>query len=98
MMTREDEKWQTLLARSASTFSEERTLPFGFATATLARLRSEGRQQEEMERIGWRALLASMAALVLAASVTLTLSYHDSSNEFDPGVPSLVQMANIQVS
>jgi hypothetical protein len=39
-----------------------------------------------------------MAALVIAAAVTLSLNRGDSSSEFDPGVKSLVQMDNISLS
>ena len=98
MNTREDEKWQNLLLRSTPTFTGEATPPYGFVTGTLARLRAESRQQEELERIGWRALLASLAALAIAATVTMGLSYADRGTDFDPGVRSLVQMENIQVS
>ncbi len=98
MSTSENEKWQSLLARSIPTFAGETTPPYGFTTAMLAQLRAESRQQQEIERIGWRALLASMAALVLAVSVTVGLSYENPGNDFDPGVRSLVQMEKIQVS
>ena len=98
MNTNEDKKWAGLLLRSAATFAGEAVPPYGFATGTLARLRAETRQMEEIERIGWRALLASLAALVIAATVTLGLSYADRGTDFDPGVRSLVQMENIQVS
>jgi len=96
--SREDEKWRNLLSRSLPTFVGEETPPYGFVTATLGRLRAENRQQEEMERIGWRALLASMAALAIAATVTFSLNFSDQGGDFDPGVSSLVQMENIQVS
>jgi len=92
-----DEKWQGLLLRSAPTFTGEAEPPYGFITGTLARLRTEKRQQEELERIGWRALLASLAALVIAATVTLSVNFRDREGDFEPGVRSLVQMENIQV-
>jgi hypothetical protein len=98
MNTREDEKWQRLLLRSASTFAEDPAPPFGFVTGTTARLWSEMRQQEEFERIGWHALLASLAALVLAATVTFGLDSRDNQTDFDPGVRSLIQVENIQAS
>jgi hypothetical protein len=98
MNTREDEKWQGLLQCSASTFAAESTPPYGFVTSTLTRLRAENRQVEEFERIGWRALLASFAALAIAATVTFTLSFRDTGTDFDPGVRSLIQMDHIQVS
>ncbi len=49
-----------------------------------------------MERIGWRALLASLAALAIAATVTLSMNFADRGGDFDPGVRSLVQMENIR--
>jgi len=94
----EDEKWQGLLLRSAPAFAGEASAPYGFVTGTLAQLRAEKRQQEEMERIGWRALLASMAALAVAAAVTLSVNLTDPSMDFDPGVRSLVQIENVPVS
>ena len=94
----EDEKWQSLLLRSTPTFTGEATPPYGFITGTLARLRAENRQQEALERIGWRALLASLAALVVAATVTLSVNFSNRGGDFEPGVRSLVQMENIQVS
>ena len=98
MNTREDEKWQSLLSRSTPTFTGEADPPYGFITGTLARLRTEKQQQEELERIGWRALLASVAALVIAATVTLGVNFRDRGGDLEPGVRSLVQMENIQVS
>jgi len=98
MNTSENEKWQSLLLRSTPTFAGEATPPYGFLTGTLARLRAENRQQEELERIGWRALLASLAALVVAATVTLSVDFSNRGGDFEPGVRSLVQMENIQVS
>lgn len=98
MTSREDDKWQRLLLRSLPTFTGEETPPYGFVTSALARLRAERRQQDELERIGWRALLASFAALVIAAAVTFSLNISDQNSDFEPGINSLVQMENIQVS
>jgi hypothetical protein len=97
MNLNEDEKWQGLLLRSAPTFAGEAAPPYGFITGVLAQLRAEKRQQEEFERIGWRALLASLAALAIAATVTLSVDFRD-RGDFEPGVRSLVQLENIQVS
>lgn len=93
-----DEKWQSLLLRSTPTFTGDAEPPYGVVTGTLARLRAEKGQQEEIERIGWRALLASLAALVVAATVTLSVNLSDRGGDFEPGVKSLVQMENIQFS
>jgi hypothetical protein len=98
MNTREDEKWQSLLLRSNPTFAGEAVPPYGFVTSALAQLRAENRQQEELERIGWRALLASLAALAILATVTVSLNSRDQGGDFDPGVRSFVQMENIQFS
>jgi hypothetical protein len=98
MNTREDEKWQSLLQRSTPTFTGEAEPPYGFVTGTLARLRSQDRQLEEIERIGWRALLASLAVLVIAATVTLEMTPPDRGGDFEPGVKSFVQMENVPVS
>jgi len=93
-----DEKWQDLLLLSTPTFAGEATPPYGFITSTLTRLRAEKREREELERIGWRALLASLAALMVAATVTLSVNFMDHRSDLEPGVRSLVQMENIQVS
>ena len=92
-----DEKWQNLLLRSTPTFAAEAVPPYGFITGTLAQLRAEKRQQDELERIGWRALLASLAALVVVAAVAVSVNFSDRGGDFEPGVRSLVQMENIQV-
>ena len=98
MNINEDEKWQALLSRSAQTFEGEAVPPYGFITGTLAQLRAEKRQQDDLERIGWRALLASLAALMIAATVTLSVNLRSQGDDFEPGVRNLVQMQNVQVS
>lgn len=98
MNTREDEKWQSLLSRSMPTFTGEATPPYGFMTSTMARLNAETLMLAECERIGWRALLASFAALVVAAAVTLTVNFNDKGGDFEPGIQGSIQMENIQVS
>jgi hypothetical protein len=98
MNMNEDQKWQRLLASSAPAFAGETEPPYGFVTATIARIRAENQQVAEIERIGWRALLASLAALAVAAMVTLTVSFSDRGSDFDPGVRSFVQMERVQVS
>jgi anti-sigma-K factor RskA len=98
MNSKENQKWQSLLARATPTFAGESEPSYGMVTRTLARLGSEKRQQQDFERIGWRALLASLAALAVAATVTLSVSYMNPGTEFEPGVRSLIQMENFQVS
>ncbi len=90
--------WKNLLVQSASTFEPELAPPYGFITNTLAALRAEQRQERECERIGLRALWASLAALGVAAAVTLTVSLHQDNSDFDPGVRSLVQAENLPYS
>jgi hypothetical protein len=97
MNTNEDQKWQSLLARSAQTFAGEAEPPYGLVTGTLAQLRAEKGEQAQLEQIGWRALLASLAVLAIAATVTLSMNSGD-RNDFEPGVNSLVQVENFQVS
>ncbi len=93
-----DEKWQQLLARSTSTFTGEATPPYGFITGTMAKIR-EGRQQQEAERIGWRALVASFVTLVGAAVVAVTVNFSQQSGyDLEPGMRSIVQVENIQLS
>ena len=99
MNANEPEKiWMNLLVQSAPTFAAETAPPYGFMTSTLAALRAESRQQREFERIGWRALLASLAALGVAAVLTLTVSLRNQGTDFDPGVRGLVQMDNLPYS
>jgi hypothetical protein len=99
MNTNDPEKtWMNLLAQSAPTFSPELAPPYGFVTNTLAALRAQGRQQREFERIGLRALWAALAALGVAATVTVTVVLHQDNTDFDPGVRSLVQVDNLPYS
>lgn len=93
-----DEKWQQLLARSTPTFTGEATPPFGFMTGAMAQIR-EMRLQQEAERIGWRALVASFVTLIGAAMVAVTVNFSQSSSvDLDPGMRSIVQVENIQLS
>ncbi len=93
-----DEKWQQLLARSTPTFAGEATPPFGFMTGALAQVR-EMRQQQLAERIGWRALVASFVTLVGAAAFAVTVNLNQqSAGDLEPGVRSIVQVENIQLS
>jgi hypothetical protein len=93
-----DQIWKNLLAQSAPTFAGEAEPPYGFVTSTLAALRVESRQEREIERIGWRAVMASLAALGVAAALTLTVSLHNQGPDFEPGVRGLVQMDNLPYS
>ena len=93
-----EKAWMNLLAQSAPTFAAELTPPYGFVTNTLTALRAESHYKREVERIGWRALLASLAALVTAAVLTVTINLHEESSDFDPGVRSLVQVDSLPYS
>jgi anti-sigma-K factor RskA len=96
MNTREDQIWKNLLSASASTFAGEASAPYGFITSTLTRMRA-ARQQAEFERVGWRALFASLATLV--AVVTLTVGMHmQDRNDLDPGVSNIIEIQNVSVS
>ena len=97
MNAKEDEKWQALLSLSAPAFAGETTLPYGFMTRTLARLKTEKRQRDLMEKIGLRAFFASLA--VLGITVCLTLSFHfQDRTDLEPGMRSIIQVENLQVS
>jgi hypothetical protein len=93
-----NDAWKNLLAQSAPAFAGDAAPPYGFVTSTLALLRAEQRQQREIERIGWRALLASLGALAVAAALTVTIDLRDRSSDFDPGVRTLVQMDDLPYS
>ena len=97
MNAQPDDQWHHLLLRSAPTFAGDPAPPYGFVTATLGRLRARDRQREEMEQIGWRALLTSFITLVAVASLTVGLKLHD-RGELDPGLKSIIEVENIPVS
>ena len=98
MNTPEDQKWQSLLNQSRPTFAAADAPPYGFVTRALARLRSEESLQRECERIGWRAFLASLAALAVAIAVTFTVNFQNAGGDFEPGIGGVIQMEKIQVS
>lgn len=85
----QDDKWRNLLARSGPSFAAQTELPYGFVTSTLARLRSENRERELMERIGLRALLASFVILLVTAGFTW-MQLQDRV-ELEPGVNTLIK-------
>jgi len=99
MNTNQDKKWEALLALSASTFAGESTLPYGFITSMLAQLRLEQQQERQLGRLCWRAILASLAALMVAAGITISVHRHfNQGDDFDPGMRGLIQMENVQAS
>jgi hypothetical protein len=93
---KEDKKWQSLLGLSAPTFVAD-TAPYGFTTRTLAGLQAQRRDQEQIEKIGLRALWASLAALVVVVGVTFSLQFAD-HRDAEPGLRSFLQIENVQIS
>jgi len=92
----DDKTWQALLAASAPTFTGEATPPFGFVTSALARLRAE-KDKELFERIGLRALFASLAVLVAFGGLTLGIHLQDHIG-FDPSLKNIVQAEDIPIA
>jgi len=92
-----DEKWQALLARSTPTFAGDTAPPYGFVTSTLARLKAEKGERDMLERIGLRALFASLAILVAVVGVSIGMQIQDRM-DFDPAVKSLLQADDIPIS
>ena len=92
-----DKQWQQLVTISAPTFLGETMPPYGFTTATLALLRDQSRQLEMVERIGLRAVFASLAMLLVAAGVLAGANYL-STSDLEPGLKSIVQVENVAVS
>jgi len=95
---KEDEKWHALLARSGPTFAVETDLPFGFLTSTMARLKAEKRERDLSERIGLRALFASIAILITVVGVSVGVQQHQYRLDFDPAVKSLLQADDVPIS
>jgi len=93
----ENEKWHALLERSKPTFEGDNALPFGFLTSTLARLKEEKRDRDLLERIGMRALFASMAILITVIGVSVGVQLQNRF-DFDPAVQSLLQADDVPIS
>ncbi len=93
----EDQKWQSLLERSKPTFAGDAELPFGFLTSTLARLKAEKRDRDLLERIGLRALFASIAILITVGGVSVGVQLQNRF-DFDPAVQSLIQADDVPIS
>ena len=92
-----DDKWLNLLGRSASTFDGESEPPFGFVTQTLARLKTEKREREILEKIGLRAIFASLAILVATGGLTLGMHLQDRF-EADPSLRGILQMEDFPIA
>jgi hypothetical protein len=99
MRTNQNDKWDTLLALSAPTFAGASAPPYGFVTRTLAQLRQEQQEARQVGRLCWRAIFASLAVLAVAAGVTISVhNPFNGGDDIDPGIGSLIQVENIQVS
>jgi anti-sigma-K factor RskA len=97
MSLREDQTWSALLAKSAPAFAGETEPPFGLATRVLADARQQWSQQEASERLGLRALFASLAMVAVTAALTAGLHLVD-NRETDPVIRSMAVVENAQVS
>lgn len=92
-----DIRWQNLVALSAPTFAGDASPPYGFTTRFLAQLHAETRQRELVERIGARALFASLAMLVATLALSLGVDRFN-RGDLEPGLRSIVQVEDIPVS
>jgi len=97
MSMNEDSHWQNLVALGAATCEGEMEPPYGFVTNTLARLRDERRQQLLVERIGMRALFASLGLLLIMTGLTFELA-HFRQGDLEPGLRGILQVENVQIS
>jgi hypothetical protein len=98
MNEHENQLWQKLVALSAPTYAGDESVPYGFTTRFLADWRAGGsRQCELVERIGFRALLASLSLLLLAAAAHFSVRYLNHT-DLEPGLRGFVQVENVQVS
>jgi hypothetical protein len=94
---KEEQIWKNLLSASSPTFAGEATPPFGFVTSTLGQLRAAKQQQAELEKMGWRAILASLVTLMAVVTLTVGMHFQD-RNDLDPGVNTIIEIQNVAVS
>jgi hypothetical protein len=92
----EDQQWQKLLELAAPAYAGEAQPPFGFTTRVLAQIRAEQRQCEMMERVGLRAIFASLGVLALAGLLLVGANHY--RNDMEPGLRNVLQVENIAVS
>ncbi|MCE0483476.1 MAG: hypothetical protein LV479_04470 [Methylacidiphilales bacterium] len=97
MNTNSDLKWKSLLAHSAPTFAIDAMPPYGFITSMLTRMETEKRQQEMMEKIGLRAIFASLGALAVVVTITVSLNLK-AAPDLEPGMRGIVQEATFSPS
>ena len=95
MSLQEDKTWRALLVQSAPTFAGETVPPLGLATRVLARVREE---RTASERIGLRAIFASLAVVAVTTTLTVCLHVVETSEDPDPGVRSMALVEDVQVS
>jgi hypothetical protein len=95
MNTREDNVWKSLLTQSAPTFAGNMAPPLGLAARVLAGARETRVQEAAWERIGLRAILASLAAVAVLAAVTFAGVHRD---DVDVPVRGLAALEDTQVS
>jgi hypothetical protein len=95
MNTREDIVWESLLRQSAPTFAADATPPFGLTTRVLAAVREERQQAAVWNRVGVRAIWASIGAVLVLAALT---AVHQKQDDADVPVKSLAMVENVQVS
>ena len=99
MKSKEDQAWENLLRAGAPTFAGEGAPPFGFVTSTLAQMRAARNQQRELERVGWRALWASVATVALVAVLTVGLQWQNQGQgDLYPGMRNIIEVGNVPVS
>jgi hypothetical protein len=97
MNMKEDRVWESLLTQSTPAFAAETEVPFGLPTRVLAALRDRQGQEAMWDRIGHRAILASLGAVLGLALLTFVVA-REQSDDLDPGVQSLALVENVQVS
>jgi hypothetical protein len=99
MNQQENQPWNNLAAMAAPAYAAaDDAPPYGFTTRVLAQLGSEQRQQKSMERIGLRAIFASLAILVLTGVVALGLNHSRNNGDLEPGLGRFVQAADMSLS
>jgi hypothetical protein len=97
MKTKEDFVWESLLAQSAPAFAAETTPPFGLTTRVLAAVREERQQAAAGDRVGRRAIWASLIAVLVLGAVTVA-RHQPRQDDVDLPVRNLALVENVQVS
>ena len=96
MNTREDNVWKLLLAQSAPSFEGDLVPPLGLAARVLAGARNADLREAAWERTGLRAILASLAAVVVLGVIAVgSMRPHDDG---DMPVRNLAVLENVSIS